>query len=397
MKHYRIVQNRLLGNNKSQGIFFHFKDNSGYHNFANQNLHINGWVFNKAGNPQTIKIYLCSGGKKLFKEVKDFLISPRVKESFPDYPSEQARFKMIISYKDIAPLLSGSDFSLHLVVSFNDTEHYLENICFIEDNDNSKPIFIVGLGRSGTSILTRSINRALNLKHYGEGHVLPILSKLSSAIDHHFTRSPDAKTTGTIIHDLDRYILIAKTQQVIKKQYQDFFGTQYFVDKTADLPMLETIPYIKKTWPQAKFIFAKRRGIENIASRLQKFPHLPFEKHCQMWRNILNYWRKLKEDKLKLREYLEVDQYDIQTRPTAIAKALGDFLYLKPEQVRIIEQTFIEEQPQMTRDNVREKIRSITEVGWNNEQIKYFRSTCGDAMKEFGYSEGEEYYLKDKK
>ena len=342
--------------------------------------------FNKRQVSSTsLKIYLCSGGKRLFKEIIQFEASPRLKKKFPNYPSDKARVDLFISYEEIAPSLTGRDFSLNLVASSDNSEYHLENICFIEDNDTSKPIFIVGLGRSGTSILTRSINKALDINHYGESHVLPVLPKIFLAVEDYFTKSSAAKLVGTIINDLDHYTLIAKIQQVIKQQYQDFFEAQYFVDKTADMPMLETIPYIKQTWPQAKFIFAKRRGIENVASRLQKFPHLSFEQHCQMWKDILIYWQSLRKDMSEW-QYIEVDQYDIQNQPASVAQVIAGFLELAPQQGQVLEQTFLQEHPQLTRGNVREKAKSIVEIGWTTEQIEYFNSTCGNTMRAFGYS-----------
>ena len=44
MTRYRIVQTRCP--HKEQiDLLFKFKNNSGYHNFIDQDLYINGWVF----------------------------------------------------------------------------------------------------------------------------------------------------------------------------------------------------------------------------------------------------------------------------------------------------------------------------------------------------------------
>ncbi len=395
MKRYRIVQTRLIKENKDQTLLLDFEDKNGYHDFTNQDLSINGWVFDKVKEISLLKVYLSSGGKRLLREFKEFSASPGLKEKFPDYACKQAGLSINIAYNDIAPLLSSNDFSLNFVANVNNTDYYLENFCFIEDNNSSKPIFIMGSARSGTSILTYSINKALGLRHYGEGHFLGILPKIIPTIGSYFTAAQSTEMPGTIIHEVDHHVLVAQTQQMIKKQYQDFFGNNCFVDKTPDIPMLTALPYIKQTWPQAKFIFAKRRGIENIVSRLQKFPNLPFEKQCQAWRDSFHYWQQsLKESKLQEKQCIEIDQYDIQTQPTSVAKTLGHFLDLEATQVKSIEQIFKQENPQMTRSNAKEKVKSINEVGWTKEQIKYFKSTCGDVMERFGYSENEQYYLK---
>ncbi len=396
MKRYRIIQTRLLSESQDQELLFNFKDNSGYHNFADKDLHILGWVFNKTINIDSLNIYLFSGGKKLFKKVTRFLPSPRLKEQFSNYPAEKARIKVTITYKEISPLLSGNDFSLYLVANMGNKEQNLAVLCFVEDYDVSKAIFVVGSPRSGTSILGIALRKALVYECFAENHLIPLLHDLLPNAQKYFAQSPAVQIEAMMLSQLDDYLIKAQLQNIIKNYYKEFFGSKGFVDKTPGIAMIKAIKYIREMWPQAKFIFAKRRGIENVSSRLKKFPNVDFQNHCQEWRHTLEYWYNFK-DQLPPKKYLEVDQYDVQMRSAEVAAIISNFLHLTSEQTVTLQNTLTTAQPEKTRESVMEKAKSIFDRGWTSEQIKQFRAICGNAMSRFGYSENEQYYLEDKK
>lgn len=47
-------------------------------------------------------------------------------------------------------------------------------------------------------------------------------------------------------------------------------------------------PIVKELWPSSVFVFAKRRGIENVISRTRKFLGESLENHCADWaRNMV--------------------------------------------------------------------------------------------------------------
>ena len=393
MTRYRIIQTRFPKESQTH-LHFHFKNTSGYHNFTDQDLHINGWVFSKKGSVHSLNIYLFSGGKKLFKKINKFTASPRLKKKFPNYPSDRARVEITISYQEIIPLLSGIDFSLHITANIGNKEQNLEVLCFVKDDDVSQPIFVVGSPRSGTSILGFALQKTLAYECFAEGHLIPLLHDLLPNAQQYFVQSPATQLKVMMLSQLDDHLIKAQLQNVIKNYYKEFFGPKGFIDKTPGIPMIKAIKYVQEMWPQAKFIFAKRRGIENVSSRLKKFPNVGFENHCQQWKQTNEHWYGLR-GQLPSKQYLEVDQYDIQMQTTAIADKISNFLSLMPKQASTLQAVFTTVQLEKTRENVREKAKSITDVGWTSEQIKQFRAICGNTMSKFGYSENEQYYIAD--
>ncbi|MEZ4630566.1 MAG: sulfotransferase [Deinococcales bacterium] len=168
------------------------------------------------------------------------------------------------------------------------------------------------------------------------------------------------------------------------------FQPQGFVDKTPGIAMLRMIPDILLIWPQAKIIFAKRRGIENIDSRLRKFPHVSFEEHCRQWQETMMYWYSLRE-KLDQGQYVEIDQHDIEYVPEKATQQLADFLHLSPEQKGQMLQRFQEKHPEKTRQAYRMEIKSLDEMAWSKDEKLYFKKICSEAMDKFGYSYDSSY------
>jgi hypothetical protein len=142
-------------------------------------------------------------------------------------------------------------------------------------------------------------------------------------------------------------------------------------------------------WPQASIIFAKRRAIENIASRIRKFPNVEFESHCQQWSRIMTGWSDLKST---LPKYIEVDQYDVQQQPDRVAEVLTQFLNLDKTQEMMLKESFIRDRPELTSQIGEMMAMSLREMAWTKEQKAVFKKICMPVMKAFGYSRGKDYY-----
>jgi len=258
-------------------------------------------------------------------------------------------------------------------------------------NSEHKPIFILGSGRSGTSILTGAILSGGEIDGYLEGHFLPLMLFFMQDIERFYF-------SKRALLDDNRHMLTNIPQQEIEQEVMDLFRRKaealakntIWLDKSPDSATIKTTPYIIKIWPQAKFIFAKRRGIENIISRVKKFPHVSFEQHCIMWFDCMKSWLLVKDS---LNNYLEIDQRQIALQPDKIAQEIGDFLELNPSKVDNIKNIFVNQRPQSTGSKETQAAIDIQEAGWTNEEIVIFRKHCTEVSEEFGYSESSSYYL----
>ena len=255
------------------------------------------------------------------------------------------------------------------------------------------PLFIVGSPRSGTSILARAAFTA-GYSGFHEGNFLSLLRILERDIDRHFA------TFGTV----DPRVLISRidpgplktaifniVRQVVDAQQSNVL----WFDKSGNPEMIEAIPILRSLWPRAVFIFAKRRGIENVLSRMQKFPNHAFDYHCADWARNLTAWRQMRETTPDLAA-LEIDQRDIVLRPIETAQAIIAHLELDRAVADGVAAVFRNERPQETERGSAERVVSLERTGWTEIQMDKFARLCGGEMDNYGYTM-DEMYRSDKR
>ena len=255
----------------------------------------------------------------------------------------------------------------------------------------SRPIFIIGSPRSGTSIITSAITRGANIPGYTEGHFLPLINTLMTEVnDYYSSREQLLKNQKLAIANANIQKLENKILGSFRTVYDSLFTETVWVDKTPGIMMVRTSPYLLRAWPQARFIFAKRRGIECIQSRLKKFPRETFKIHCNKWRFAMEAWCKVKDD-LK-DHYLEIDQREIGLNPEQVSSELGNFLDLSAEKINQIYSFFRSNRPEHTGGNETQQAIDIEHTNWSQEDIDYYQETCQSICNVFGYSDTSSYY-----
>lgn len=260
------------------------------------------------------------------------------------------------------------------------------------EKTNKKPVFILGSPRSGTTIIVTAIKSATNAEGYFEGHFLPLITLLEREIIKYYKEREDLITNKQLmIAHTPKNQLEKKIFNIFSNTYDSLFENKIWFDKTPGVKMIKSAPYLNRIWPNSRFIFAKRRGIECIMSRLRKFPQVSFEEHCKIWQLCMESWLSVR-DKVK-NSSIEIDQRDISLNPGLIASKIGNFLEIEPEEIEQMEQAFSTKRPEYTGGNELEKALDLTETGWNEEQIAIFQKYCSSVNQKFGYSESCSYYL----
>ncbi len=257
----------------------------------------------------------------------------------------------------------------------------------------SKPIFILGSGRSGTSILTGALRSGAGIEGYLEGHFLPLVLLLMKDIERYYY------SKRQLIGD-DRHMITHVTEEDVESKILSIFKHtceslathEVWLDKSPDSAMIKAVPYLLEIWPESKFIFAKRRGIENVISRLKKFPKVSFERHCQMWKDCMESWIITKKN-LDSSLYIEVEQRQIALHPQQVAQEIGKFISLDSNQITRVAKIFTNQRPQSTGSVETEEAFNISEVGWSEDQVNFFRENCSSISQKFGYSETASYYI----
>jgi hypothetical protein len=162
-------------------------------------------------------------------------------------------------------------------------------------------------------------------------------------------------------------------------------------DKSGHAEMINAIPILRRLWPQSVFIFCKRRGIENMISRMTKFPAFSFEYHCADWAKFMKAWRSVRAE-LPAEAYVEVDQQDLIRETESICTKIASLLQVGEEQRRGLTDTFKRQRPQETAEGSAARLHSLESSGWSESQLAIFQQYCVPEMEAYGYGSGFEYY-----
>jgi hypothetical protein len=143
-------------------------------------------------------------------------------------------------------------------------------------------------------------------------------------------------------------------------------------------------------WPNARFIYMRRRGLENLDSRLRKFPGLDFEAQCREWALSVQGWYAI-VDSLGSAA-IEIDQLYMAQNPAQVAVALSGFLDLPASALDRVAQALAFDHPERTGERFG-AAAELSDLAWPSGYLETFRSVCGEAMRLAGYSEDAGYFL----
>jgi hypothetical protein len=250
------------------------------------------------------------------------------------------------------------------------------------------PVFIVGSPRSGTTALVRVL-WDIGYHGFAEGHFLPLLAHIDSSMDNHFHRFPETDPR-VMLGNIDKRDLKRKIFETFRTTVNDLNPDEPWFDKTHHPPMIRAIPIVRDLWPASVFVFAKRRGIENIISRLKKFPEHPFEYACSNWAETMAAWRTIRQQ-LPPGCFIEVEQRDMVQLPERTARSLCAFLQVDESAIKAAHIAMSTKRPEESAEGSAYKTYSLAESGWTVEQTETFLKHCETEMKEFGYTMDERY------
>jgi len=251
------------------------------------------------------------------------------------------------------------------------------------------PIFVLGAARSGTTVVTQALRRLSRFEGSEEGHLLDLLAHLSVSLNQFYNQKFDELTRNTMVARVPKVYFDDALDEMFGHVAEKLYNKPFWVEKTPISNSVFLAPRYRKIWPNAKFIFMKRRGIENVRSRKRKFPKVDFTTHCSEWASTMQAWRDVRARLSGCA--IEIDQQYVAEQPQAAGAYIGAFLGLERMETERISEFFASERPQRTRDNLLSP-GTTGEAAWDQSEWAIFNEICGETMLDYHYGSREQYY-----
>ena len=255
-------------------------------------------------------------------------------------------------------------------------------------DDTQFPVFILGPARSGTSAITLALLESASYIGAGEGHLMPLAHGLLSAIDHHYRRVGHDESTAL------GGVSSAAFQKLVRRGFvklvSELYPTPRWLDKTPTVEMVRASVLMKELWPHARFIFMKRRVVENLLSRRRKFPDGTTDSHYSDWAAVMTAWLAVREQLGSAA--LEIDHRQLVLNPEAVSSSISAFLGLPSSAAARFSRYVCQSRPEQTDENFG-AIYSLHDLGLDEQEAQRLRVVCDPAMTAFGYGYDESYYI----
>jgi hypothetical protein len=277
-----------------------------------------------------------------------------------------------------------------------DSEIVAMDLGSVSCDDTQFPVFILGAPRSGTSAVAQALRAATVYRGHQEGQVIDLLTPLLRTLRRFYEFKADEITHPeriTMIKEVPLAYFGAGISALFTTAVKKLFPDRHWIDKTPTADMIFAAPHILRIWPNAKFIFLKRRALENILSRLRKFGPGNFEAQCLEWTNCMEAWKTV-QGSLAGRA-LEVDQHLLARDPERVGRAIGALLGVATDDVEKLEVVLRRNQPERTSTDLLAVCDAAT-IDWDPERWEVFERVCAATMASYGYSLDRNYYLPDR-
>jgi len=250
------------------------------------------------------------------------------------------------------------------------------------------PVFILGPARSGTSAITLALLESGSYIGAGEGHLLPLAHKLLSVIDQHYHRVGNEGSTMLARVSSDAFQRL--TRRAFVQLVSDLFPTPHWLDKTPTVEMVRAAVLMRELWPNARFIFMKRRVIENVLSRRRKCPDDTTESHYCDWAAVMSAWLAVRKELGNAA--LEIEHRQLVLNPRDVASSIVAFLEMPELAVEGLNGYLCSSRPEQT-DASFGSTYSLERLDLDPHDTQRMIAVCDPVMTAFGYGYGENYYI----
>lgn len=262
------------------------------------------------------------------------------------------------------------------------------------------PIFVVGSGRSGTSVLQRALGQHSKVVSLDESPFIPYVGYLLHPFE--FRDNSDYHR-GYLRTSID-YTYARFRRLCFESAVGEHYGLRELVKSPADLISLvaQTRFWCAKTfpnkvesaglvilYPNAKFLYIYRNGsaVVNSRSHFGQMKQQTFREHCKTWANHVEKYAYLFE----MPAALAVRQEDLLEQPVELFRRVQAFIGAPYEDApaNYSQTTLVHPLDESTQQDVNAtdvlKSRPAPHATWSREQKEMFKDICGDGMNELGY------------
>ncbi len=266
------------------------------------------------------------------------------------------------------------------------------------------PILVVGVGRSGTSILRESLGQHRNV--LSARREVPLFQFVAE-VAYQLAEGPKADhfqyCCRIPVHDMK--------ERLRRMTFEICWGPNYGIAQmlrrwcSSPIAISRKSAWVARTFPDEKgavglrvlfphikFVHIHRDGVEVVASRMkyEAFRDDPFESHCEEWARSSERYRYMKD----LDCAITITHSQLVEQRDQVFSRILDFVGLPPDDAptRFAESTVMipREIPRAAQklDTGVEallKKRPPSYLEWTNSQRSAFKRICGHAMDELGY------------
>lgn len=246
-------------------------------------------------------------------------------------------------------------------------------------------LYILGSTRSGTSALRNAIAET-RYRGYGEGHLAPVLVDMIRAVREAKRGGTGHDVPGTGLNYLDQDALLRQLFEGYERYLADGLQCGHVIDKTPTITPIRAAPDLAAYHRDAKFLYCSRRHVDNVQSKLRKFPGVPMEEHTEEWAACHAAWLETRS-RLDARgqDYLELDFFDLATDCDGVAARIGGYLGLDSGETDSIARYLSSQRPQAEQGRDLTRFLRLSELPWSEEQKARFREIVTPVSKALGY------------
>ena len=272
-----------------------------------------------------------------------------------------------------------------------------------------RPVFVIGTGRSGTTVLLEALGAHPKLlAAWGEA---PLLSDIGRMAHRYTADDHEGAYVRRATHLSERsYLAILR-----RLAFESCFGAdgglwmrfRAGAERAVKYRCSPLRPRLVTHWcaktepdrtgfegllslyPGARFLWIVRNGLAvvNSRQRFHGFREMDFAKQCETWAASIDTYGYVRDSE----RALELRHEQLVEDPEALFRQILDFLDIRPHPgpTRFAQSTLIHPLDQKTqvRTDVRKALKE-REAGWEHwgaDEKETFRRICGQAMETMGY------------